>query len=480
MTFTQFLGIIRARLWIFLGVLGVTVATTLAVSLMLPKQYSASTTLVVDTKGMDPVFGIMLPAQMMPGYVATQVDIIRSRKVAVEVSKAVRAGSSPVVRQQWQDDTGGRGSLDDWFADLLLKKLEVNPSRDSNVIEIAFSGTDPMFAAAIANAFAEAYQRTNLELRVEPARQSAAWFDERLQQLRRKLEEAQTRLNEYQRDKGFTAQDERLDLESSRMNELAAQYTSTQAQAADASSRLQQLNEFLARGASPETIPDVLSNPLIQNLKATLSMTEGRLQQAASQLGSNHPEVRKLEADIAGQKAKLKSEISQAAQGLRNSARIAQKREAELKSALASQKARFLQLNEGRDQMQVLVKDVESAQRAFDAAAQRFQQTNLESQASQTNVSVLTKAIPPIEPSSPRIVLNLILSIILGTMVGVGVALLVEILNRRVRSYQDLSEAIGGPTIGALLDDRATFRSVRKSKKAAAKQGRPSAAPVAA
>lgn len=462
MTLTQFLGILRARIWVLLSTaLAIVVIVTVA-SLLWPKQYTATTTLVVDTKGTDPVFGVMLPAQMMPGYLATQVDIIQSHKVAVEVVRALKIAENPAAREQWREATDGQGTIEDWFADVLLKKLDVEPSRESNVVTINFDGSEPRFAAAIANAFADAYQRTNLELRVEPARQSSAWFDDRLQVLRKQLEDAQAKLNEYQRDKGFTAQDERLDLESGRLTELSAQYTAAQAQAADASSRQRQLNEFLSRGASGETIPDVLANALVQNLKSTLSVTEARLQQTASQLGSNHPEVKRLEADIAGQKAKLKSEIAAAAASLGNAAKIAQKREAELRAALADQKTRFLKFNQGRDQMQGLMKEVESAQRAYDTAAQRFQQTNLESQASQTNVSILTRAFPPIEPSSPKLVLNLILAIVIGLGLGVLLALVVELFNRRVRSARDFAEALGAPVLGALMNDRSTQKAAKR------------------
>jgi chain length determinant protein EpsF len=363
--------------------------------------------------------------------------------------------------------TEGKGSVEDWFASILLSNLDVKPSRESSVIEISFSGADPRFAAIVANAFAEGYQRINLALRVEPARQSSAWFDERLQQLRKSLEESQGKLNDYQREKGFTAQDERLDLESSRLNELSGQYTAAQAQAADASSRVRQVNEFLARGASAETIPDVLANPLVQNLKSTLALTEGRLQQTTSQLGANHPEVRRLEADIASQKAKLKSEISQAAASLSNSAKIAQKREAELRNALADQKSRFLKLNQGRDQLQILMKDVESAQRAYDTAAQRFQQTNLESQASQTNVAILNRAVPPIAPSFPKLFLNVIIAILLGAALGIAVVLVIELLNRRIRSAQEMAVATNAPVLGILGDDpRVGVLRLRRGSKA--------------
>ncbi len=462
MTLSQFLGILRARWLVVLGTLLLTVGGTVGVSLLMPKQYTATTTLVLDFKGVDPILGIMLPAQLMPGYMATQVDIIQSKKVAMDVVSVLGFAQSPVVRQQWTEDTGGKGGIEDYFSDILLKKLDVQPSRESSVVAISYTGTDPRFAAAVANTFAQQYQKTNLELRVQPARQSAAWFDERLQQLRKELEEAQTRLADYQREKGFTAADERLDLETARLQELSAQYSGMQGQAADAQSRLRQLNDFISRGASPETLPDVLANPLIQSLKGLLNQTEGRLEQALSQLGANHPEVKRLQADIEGQRAKLKTEINSAASSIRNSANIALRREADLRDQLAAQKAKLLRANQGRDQFQVLLKEVDNAQKAFDIASQRFQTTSLESQASQTNISLLSPALPPVEPSSPRIVLNTLLSVFLGAMLGVGFALLVELLNRRVRSAREFAEAVGVPVLGVILDDKPTRKKSRR------------------
>jgi chain length determinant protein EpsF len=434
------------------------------VSILLPKQYTATTTLVLDFKGMDPVLGIMLPAQLMPGYMATQVDIIQSKKVAMDVVKRLGFAQSPVVRQQWQDDTDGVGTIEDYYSEILLKKLDVKPSRESSVVAIKFTGSDPRFTAAVANAFAEEYQRTNLALRVEPARQSAAFFDEQLAQLRKSLEEAQTRLAEYQREKGFTASDERLDLESARLQELSGQYGLAQGQAADSQSRLRQLNEFVARGASPETLPDVLANPLIQNLKSLLGQTEGRLEQTASQLGANHPEVRRLQADIEAQRAKLRSEINSAASSIRNSANIALRREADLRDQLAAQKAKLLRVNQGRDQYMVLLKEVDNAQKAFDVASQRFQTTKLESQTSQTNISVLTPALPPSEPSSPKLLLNAVVSGLLGALLGIGVAILLELSDRRVRAPRELVDALGLPVLGLVLNDRSARPKGRRSR----------------
>ena len=148
MTLSQFLLILRARYRVALLAFLVTVATTVIVSLLLPKQYTASTAVVVDVKSPDPVSGMMLQGMMAPGYMATQVDIINSDRAAKDVVKLLKMDQSAVIKQQWLEDTEGKGQLIDWLAALLQKKLDVKPSRESNVINIAYTGTDPDFAAA--------------------------------------------------------------------------------------------------------------------------------------------------------------------------------------------------------------------------------------------------------------------------------------------------------------------------------------------
>jgi len=115
----------------------------------------------------------------------------------------------------------GKGRLEIWLADLLQKKLEVKPSRESNVISVSYKAVDPGFAAAVANAFTQAYIETNIELKVAPARQYAQWFGEQGKSLRDNLEKAQAKLSAYQQEHGIVAIDERLDNETAKLNELS-------------------------------------------------------------------------------------------------------------------------------------------------------------------------------------------------------------------------------------------------------------------
>lgn len=450
MTFQQFLLILRARWGVVLATFLSVLAIATAAAFLLPKKYEATTTLVVDFKGTDPVLGLMLPSQMLPGYLATQVEILGSHRVAVEAVRRLRLAENPTARQLWREDTGGRGEIEDWLAQRLLRDFNAQPSRDSSLIEVSYTARDPHFAAQVSNAFAEAYQTVNLALRVDPARATAQWFDEQLGALRANLESKQAALNAYQREKGIHSSDERLDMETSKLNELTVAYTSAQSNAFDLTSRQRQLRDFLDRGADPATLPDVLGNPLVQQLKAVLAQTEARLQQVSSQLGANHPDVQRLRAEAATQRERLLVEVRNVSASIDNSASLARKREAELRAAMEAQKSRLLGANAGRDQISVLVREVEAAQRAYDAAAARFTQTNLESQSTVTNVAVLNRAVAPLQHDSPKRLLIMIVATALGAFLGVLVALMFEMFDRRVRSSADLLSYLDFPLLGEL------------------------------
>jgi len=429
MNFTQFLLILNARKWIILGVLLLTVAVTTIVSLWLPKEYTATTTLIVDSKSKDPFTGQLLPAQLFPGYMATQIDVINSNRVAGKVVAELKLAESPGVREQFMEDTEGKGDINQWLGDLLLKKLYAEPSRESSTIALSFSGTDPRFAAAIANAFAQAYIETSLDLRVEPAKQTAAWFDQQIIQLRQKLDEAQQKLTAYQREKGIVESEERMDVETRRLSELAAQMVGAQSAAYDASSRTRD-------GAS---LPEVINNPVVQGLKAQVAQGEGRLADLAKRVGVNHPEYKRTEAEVNSYKVKLAAELSTATRGVGATAGAARQRVSELSAAFERQKVKMLELKQQREEATLLARDVANAQQIYDSALQRYGQSRMEAQSTQTDIAVLNPAVAPTDPSKPRVFLNILLSLFLGSLLGVGVGFLVELLDRRVRSGQDLA-----------------------------------------
>jgi succinoglycan biosynthesis transport protein ExoP len=175
MDLSQYILALKARRKAFSIVLAVTVFTAILVALVMPKRYDATATILIDARDEQ----TMAPAHMSPreraGYIFTQMELIASGKVAKKVVRDLKLAQQPGVREEWERDTGGTGSLEEWIATGLLEKLKVD-SGASNIIIVKFSANDAKQASDVANAFAKAYLDVALELRTEPSRAAGQWF----------------------------------------------------------------------------------------------------------------------------------------------------------------------------------------------------------------------------------------------------------------------------------------------------------------
>jgi chain length determinant protein EpsF len=450
MTISQVFLMLWARRWIAIFVFAVIVLAVMSVTLILPREYVATASVVADSKGTNPITGTVLPSQLLAGYMATQVDVISSHNVALKVVDKLKLVDSPAVRERFNSITTGSGTARDWMADVLLRDLDVQPARDSSVISIAFSGRDPAYAATLANAFADSYIQTSLELRNDPARRQAEWFDDQIRTLRKALEESQQKLGAYQRENNLVSVDpNRLDVENARLGEIANQLTAAQGVKYDSISRLNQLKQLKGQEGLMQ-LPDILGNGLLQNMKAELARSEAKLAEIAERYDRNHPQYISAAAEVNALRSKLWAEIGTARGAIDQSAKLAERREGELQQALEQQKQTILELQKQRDQQAVLYREVENAQRTYDAAMQRSSQVRMESEFTQSNIAVLNPAIPPMNPSKPHVMLNLILSIIAGALLGAASALLMELRDRRVRDYHDLLGSLDAPLLAEL------------------------------
>jgi chain length determinant protein EpsF len=443
MNFTQFLLILKARRLVVLAVAGMLVLTAMVITFILPKQYSATASIVIDAKGVDPISGVPMQVMLLPSFMATQVEIVNSDRVATRVVKMLKLDQVPQFHEKWEKATDGKGSYEKWLADEISAKLDTKPSRESNVLNINYTWPDAKASAAIANAFAQAYIETSVELRVEPAKQYTSFFTERSKAVRAELEEAQKRLSDFQRENGITVADERLDVENTRLSELSSQLVGVQSQRMDSESRQKQ-------STNKDALPEVLQNPLIGSLKAELARAESQREDIVRRLGRNHPDYQRNEADIAQMKERIAQETSRVVNSVGTGNQVNIQRESEIKAALDAQKKKLLQIRNLRDTLTVLQNDVMTAQRNLDAINQRLTQTSLESQVQQNNVAILNLAYEPLKPSSPKTLLNFFLSVVIGGLLGIGAALLLEFSDKRIRGEHDLKALLGVPVLGTL------------------------------
>lgn len=447
MTFNELILILKARWKVVAMTFFLIVTTVTVINLWLPKKYEATASLILNYKGVDPVTGMTVPAQLMPGYIATQVDIITSRNVALRVVKDLSLTKSSSVQSQFQKATAGKGDIDVWLAERLLTNLEVRPSKQSSVLEIAFEGTDPDFAALIANGFAKAYENINVEFKVEPSKKAAEFLDEQTTMLKQNLEKAQSNLARYQQENGITSLNGTLDIEVARMNELSSQLAAAQSQLYDSSSRNSSSKNDV------NSSPDVALNPMVQSLRLEVSRAEAKLTELSSRYGERHPQYISAQAELDKQRALLQKEIRNASGNVGASVSISKQRVEEIKAALAVQKEKVLKFNLARDELSVLQNEVTNAEKAMDAASQRFTQTLQEGSNNQSDLTTLNPAIPPLGPSGPRVKLNILISIFLGLLLGATFGVITEMMDRRVRSKDDISRLLEVPVF-AIIDSK--------------------------
>lgn len=431
MNFLQLIRILQARFKTVLFVFLLTVLTTLVVSLLLPKSYKATTTVMLTSKGVDPVTGHTLPIQLMHGFMATQLDVITSTRTALLVVDRLKLDQHSAIKQRFEK-AGEESSIRHWLASMLIKNLHVEPSRESNVITISFKGTDPEFATTIANAFANAYQEMNIRLSVEPSQQASVYLSNQLNVLRDKLEQAQKKVSRFQQEEGIVDVDNRLDIETRRLNELSSKLTLAQ-------------SEVMGSGENSDTRTggghSIVNNTLINGLKVNLVQAEAKLADTQQRLGKNHPEYEGVKAQV----AKIRAELAKHTQ---ITSQKAISREAETREALEAQKTKVLALQQARNELKLLLREAEGAQHAYDNALQYLNRTSLEGRSNLSSVSILDPATTPASHDSPSLRLNLILSIFLGSLLGVFFGLLVEMVDRRVRSSEDLKDALQFPILG--------------------------------
>jgi chain length determinant protein EpsF len=439
MRLQELLLVLRARWRTVLFTWAAIVAAALLVSAALPPRYEATTTLLIDMNGPDPLAaqGGYRPVGSLSTQIATQVDILKSEEVAIGALRIVGVDREPKWRQDWQSRTGGRGSYESWLASRILRGLDVRPSRDSNVITVAYTSKDPELSAALANAFVRSYLEASLRMRIDPAKQFNTFFAERSKAVREQLDAAKARLSEYEKKNGVLLGTD--DVEAGRLAELTSQLVALQDAVTEAA------NAQKEAGRAPGDMREVRNDPEVAALTAEAVRIEGQLAELRTQFGEQHHSIITAKRSLADVKQRLEVAMRRAAGSFDAAVKVNRARLAEAQAAVERQRVIVARRKAQRDAATALVRDVENAQHAYDAVLSRASQTSLESaNTTQTSVSVLKTATPPLW-SPLFLILNTSVAALLGLLLGAWHAIHAEGRDRRVRSVADITERLQQP-----------------------------------
>jgi polysaccharide biosynthesis transport protein len=441
MNFLQFLLILKARIKVFFFSFFIFLTLGILYVVFMPPTYKSTATLILNYKGVDPVTGLTLPAQLMPGYMATQVNILSSHRIATAVVDKLALTTNPLIIEKYNEEKNNGYSIRDWTARLISKGLEVVPSRDSSIIDISYFSPNPDFSAYVTNAFASVYVDESLKLDVEPSKKAAVYLKEKITELRKKYELAQKSLYAYQKAKGITNIIENYDSENAKLQNLSMQLAASQSQSLEAQSRKNNaMNDA-------ELSPDIAGNTLILNLKSSLSVAEGKFAQVSKRFAPNHPEYIAAKSELDQLRSDLIHETAKTKQVVSNSATIYTRRSSDLEKEIETQKRKVLELNSHRDELYALERDVQSAKEAYEAASQRLAVSEISGNSNQSSISILNDAISVAKPYRPSGLIAAGVSLFLAIFFGLAGALFLEWRDRRVRSVYDLETYLDIPVL---------------------------------
>lgn len=434
MSIAQIVAIARAY-WRASVVVALVVIALSAVAIkLLPKTYTATATLIVNSQDNDPLAAQQLPNGNFASYVVTQMELMTAPIVLLPVIDRLKLTSD-------DDFTAGfRGNnqtaLRDYAERALAKDLEIDTGRGGQLIYVSASGRYPTEAASIANAVADVYTDEERQRLDGPAVERAQRYSQELAELRSKAAAAQQLLTDFRQRSGLT------DLNETGPDDETQTLTTLEARLLDAQNERRTLE---ARQVGQEaTATEALGSDQIIQLESQLSGLREQQAQLATTLGPKHPKLLAVKAQIVSTQAALDRAIGALSANTDTQLSRAVDLEARLTRAVATEHAKVLKLRQLQDAGQKLELELESAQTVYKRALDGYDQIMFASVDHSNDVALISRATPPVRPSKPNKIKLLLVGILAGLLIGVAGPMAYELLvNRRLRCRDDIERAFG-------------------------------------
>jgi uncharacterized protein involved in exopolysaccharide biosynthesis len=439
-------AMMSARKGLIAGVSVLTIGAAIAAGIFLPKTYTATAEIYIEYRGSDPILGRQFSAMQDESYMATQIDIIKSDDVARYVIDTTRAMDSPRARAAAAKS--GDAALRAGLLRSVVADLQVVPKRNSRVLDLQFSSQDAAFARDALNAVIKGYMDINNKIHSTPAKLRQEQYSGQLAALQMEVDRIQREITAYQQEQGIVDADERLDTGSRQFSDLSSRLLAIQASQSEAVTRKRSIQALLASGTRAYDIPEISRQEGVRDVKLRLIDVEGRLSEASGVLGSNHPRYRSLEADRAALLAQLERASSTAMRSIEQEEQRFAEQLVRLQAEIKGRQSQLLEAKKHRDVIASLQRQLASAQQIYNSAVARYDEILMQSSVTSPTIAVLQWAEKPVRHSKPNVISNVLVSIPGGVILGLIIALLLELTYRRMRCIEDLETSLPVPVLG--------------------------------
>jgi len=487
--------ILVRRRWVILGILAAVLFATVVVTLLSTRIYRASSTLqiersvaqVVSVEGITPT-----ETGWSSDFYQTQYELLRSRSLAERVASEMGLASNRKVAEfskpsPWRAMLGtvlgsapkeeARPREDRDFAALIMNGLSVEPVRNSRLVRLHFDSPDAEFAQQAVNAVAAAFIATNLERRFDSSAYAKTYLEDRLQELKLKLEDSERALVEFAQVEGIVAaggnsaalSEQNLGslnaaVENARQERIRAEARWRQAQASHGSVLLGEIGR----------------HSIIKSLQERRGTLMAEYQDKLRLYKPGYPLMEQLKGQIEEVDGQIAEEVVNIKAAIQAEFLGAQEQERLLAEQLDGLKTEVLDLQGRSIQFNILKREADTNRELYDGLLQRYKEIGVAAGVSTNNISIVDRAAQPGAPFKPRVPMNLAVGLLLGLMLGVLLALLLEYLDDTVKSGEDVEHKLRLVQLGivpklrkeespiqALMDLRSAFAESYRSLRTA-------------
>jgi succinoglycan biosynthesis transport protein ExoP len=448
----DYLLILRKHQWLILSFMLAVVSITAIGTFRLQPVYIATSRIEIDRENSN-----ILPFQNtddytmdLENYIETQSKILTSETLALQtVRSGILSGQTDFASDPSASDAFATGSL----ANLkpppelgaFLASLSVRRVPNSRLMDVSFESTSPLQAAQIVNAHIKNFIEQNFQSRYEATTRASTWLTDQLNELKIRVEKAEDARIAYERQNQIWAIDDKQNVTTQRFGDLNRQVTEAQSERM----RKQSLFEF-AKAGNVDSVPQIRDNSAVQDLARKHADINNQYMDALNQYGPNFPKVQRLQAQLKELEAAAEKEKKAVIARLDSEFREARQREELLTHALDQQKAEVNQMSERMVQYSILKREAEANKALYDGLLTKLKEAGISAGLRSSNIRVVDPAMVPTYPARPAKTRNIVLSLVIGLVGGIGLALLREYMDNTVKSPDDIETLVRLPSLAVV------------------------------
>jgi polysaccharide biosynthesis transport protein len=464
------------RRWTIIVFTAIVVVAAVTATYLMTPIYRASLTLQIDREDIKVVkIEEVAPVDASTGqdYLQTQYELLKSRSLAQRVIDQMGLANrleqapppSPLAQaRDWLELWLTRGGADqeaqpdratpdpaaenariEGVITDFLRALTVEPIRNSRLVRLYYQSPDPQLATTILNNLAKSYINLNLERRFDASTYARNFLQERLQQVKAKLEESERDLVEISRREEIIAIDQKESVITGNLTAASAALIEAGQKRMEAEAIYRQMQATRGQG-----LTQVLESKIIQDLKQTKAKLEAQYQDDLSTYKPAYPNMVELRNQIKQVDAMINEEVGNIRAAITSNFEAAKSEEAMLRTNLQQMKQEVLSLQSRSIPLTILRRESDTNRQLYEGLLQRYKEVGVAAGIGTNNISVVDQAKVPSRPYKPSLRLNALLALVLGLLGGVGLAFLFEHLDDSFRRPEELERLLGLPLLGVI------------------------------